>query len=134
MTPGIGLWARLTNAQRSVDLASGDWQRIFARHCSLTSTSNDRCSDDDGTWRWTAEEARALAEALVAGGARQCIGGLMVDLAIGERVRGTGCELVADGLTSQQRTERLIQFLREGSFRWRFITGPRGVPVGGPDG
>jgi hypothetical protein len=32
MTSGIGLWARLTNAQRSVDVASGDWQRIFGRH------------------------------------------------------------------------------------------------------
>jgi hypothetical protein len=58
----------------------------------------------------------------------------MVDLAISEQICGTGCDHVADGLTSRQRTEQLIQFLREGSFRWRFITGPRGVPVGGPDG
>ena len=131
MASSVGLWARLTNARRSIHLASGDWERILFRHGSLASTSEERCSEDDQTWLWTAEEARALSDALVAGGGRQCIGSLMIDLAFGEHASGTGHILLADDLTPERRTEKVILFLREGSFRWRFVTGPRQVFSGG---
>ena len=59
---------------------------------------------------------------------------LMIDLTMaGGAVRGTGSEQLADGLTPEQRTAKLIQFLREGAFRWRFIEGPTQIiTVGAP--
>lgn len=65
-----------------------------------------------------AEEAQKLSDALVAGGGRQCRGSLMIDLKLGEGILGTGHEYLADGLSAQQRTAKLVQFLREGAFKW----------------
>ena len=100
-------------------------------HGGLASTDEERWSTDSESWLWSADEALSLADALKASGARQCIGSLMVDLDMGSGIRGTGHEIVADGLTPEQRTARLIQFLQEGSFEWRFITGHNEVVTGG---
>ena len=131
MDTRIGLWARLTNAKGMIHLASGDWERILMRHGSLAPTDDERWSADSESWLWLADEALKLAAVLTAAGGRQCIGSLMVDIDLGEGIRGTGHEFVADGLTPEQRTAKLIRFLQEGSFKWRFITGPNQVVTGG---
>jgi len=127
MTTAVGLWTRLTNDHRSIHVASGDWEHILMSHGTLAPTTEDRWSQEDSTWLWTAQEALALADALVSGGAIQCIGSLKLDLKISDFARGTGHNYLDDGRTPQQRTAHLIQFLREGSFRWRFVTGPSGI-------
>jgi len=135
MASRVGLWARLTNAKRSIHVASSDWEMITSRHHGIWQLSDDRWSEEEGTWQWTAKEALALSDALVAAGGRQCVGALRIDITMGGgAIRGSSMEIVADGLTPEERTEKLIQFLREGAFRWKFITGPSQVITGGATG
>jgi len=61
MTTRVGLWARLTNAKRSIYIASGDWQRILMGHSDLFSSGEDRWSKEEGTVQVTAEEALTLS-------------------------------------------------------------------------
>jgi len=135
MATRIGLWARLTNAKRSIHVASGDWEMITSLYHKVLQPNDNRWSEEEGTVQWTAEEALALSEALVAAGGRQCGGTLKIDLTMGGgAIRGTSSEQLADGLTPEQRTGKLIQFLREGAFKWRFIEGPSQIITGGATG
>ncbi len=116
------LWAELTNDLHSVEVPSGDWEMILLSHGRLwIDTGEDRWSQEDGTWLCTAEEAFALVDALESEGGRACIGFLRVDLDMGGGIRGTGGGHARDGLTPEERTTKLMRFLREGSFRWKFV-------------
>ena len=103
-------------------------------HGRIASKGADRWSKNSGSWLWSADEALSLTDALTATGGTQCIGSLVIDLDMGGGVRGTDRELVADDQTPEQRTTKLIQFLREGRFRWRFVLGPNQVATGGGNG
>ena len=117
MDSRIGLWARLTNADRSIHVASGDWERIVMRYGNVTPEVCDRWSEADSAYLWTAEEAKALADELVTSGGKQCIGSLMVDIDTGGGVSCTGHQFVADGVTPEERTARLVQFLARRSIQ-----------------
>lgn len=98
--------------------------RCRINHTSLSIGEHSLPEGDRYYFYWGAQEARALSDALASEGGRACAGQLTVDLDFGSGILGSGPGSVRDGLTPEERTGDLIRFLREGSFKWTFVSRP----------
>ena len=125
MTKRVTLWAKLRNDTRSIFVAPGDWQMIIMCHAHLLGGGDDRWSEKHGTRLCREEEARALSDSLQSRNGLHFSGDLRVYLDFGDGRRGSTLERADDGLTPDQRKGELIRFLREGKFKWRYVSRPR---------
>lgn len=119
-----GLWAVLTNARRSINVPSEDWLMVLMRHAHEHWAGPDGRESDDGSWMWTDEEAVALASDLVDSNSVPFPGRLRLDLDLGGGARGSSIASVADDVSPEERRLAVTPFLREGSFRWKFVSRP----------
>ena len=108
-------WIVLRNATGSFRLSAFDWLETL-RACDYSSKG----ARDDSLMMVTYSdgEAHELALALDSVERSPCSGIMYLDVAYNEFVRGTEVDHVRDGLTPQERKERLIAFLRQGAFSW----------------
>lgn len=114
------LWAVLKNRERTVDVPSCDWNGIMLGLHDIFCSDLGRWSTPDGTWAVTGQEASRLATAIDGTGRYSCLGMCMVDVSYGNGVKGCQMTQASDGLSVEERTRRLVEFLREGDFTWKF--------------
>ena len=114
------LHAVLTNNSGKCFVASFDWITIMSSHGSSRGGPEDR-RNEDGSISWTEQEAADMADSLERSGPGDCSNWFMVDLDYEDGIRrGSSAQKCEDGLTPEQRMKKLVTFLRQGDFRWRF--------------
>jgi len=114
------LWAVLKNGRRTVVVPSYDWEHMMMCLHDIFCHDRSRWAEKDGTWSVTEEEASRLAAAIDDGRHYLCPGKCMVNASFTPEVRGTQMTNANDGLSIEERARRLVEFLREGGFTWKF--------------
>jgi len=114
------LWAVLKNSQRTVDVPSYDWEHTMKCLHVVFCRDQSQQAEQDDTWSVNMDEASRLAAAIEAGRDYLCPGRCMVNASCTNQVCGTQMIAANDGLSMKERARRLVEFLREGGFTWRF--------------
>jgi hypothetical protein len=122
------MWAKLTNEFRSLLVASDDWTDILLLSADSCGPHDRDWSEADSAWAYSGLTARRLSQWLEENGFSACVGQLQ-RFGDSEFISATLPSLTAaDGLTTQERTERLATFLSEGPFRWKYVMAPYTAP------
>jgi hypothetical protein len=122
------LYAELTNRSDRLLVPSGDWESIRTQALLRGRPLNEVWDESAGCLACSEPAASRLADALERDGLTACVGrvGRMGSSAF--MSASMPSLAVADGLTVEQRTARLVSFLRGGSFTWRYVSRQYSAP------